>query len=236
MLIKYTVDNDIKNTIYIKQLFSFRAKSISLKASTSGIFIIIPKHIHTFNIMNFLNSKKKWIIRVYNYYKKYNHNYAKSYEDHKYVKYLGNNYLVNIVKDVNFSFTISQTMNKITFHIPNKRLYKKFIKSWYKNQTSIIISKRIDLYKKKLDVEYNNVRFKDNSSLWGSCSVNKNLNFNIYLSAFPLDVIDYVLIHELSHLKALDHSKNFWNIVNSLDPNYKKHKIYLQNPFNMVTI
>ena len=236
MLIKYVVNDDIHDIIYIKQLFSFRAKSISLKASIHGIFIIIPEHKHTFNILDFLNSRKKWIIRVYNYYKKYNHNYAKYYLDHNYVKYFGNNYLVHIVKDINFSFTVSRSMNKITFHIPDKRLYKKFIKLWYKKQTSIIVSKRINLYKKKLDVEYNTIRFKDTSSLWGSCSSNKNLNFNIYLSAFPLDVIDYVLIHELSHLKILNHSKNFWNIVKSLDPDYKKHKHYLKNPFNMVTL
>ncbi|HET6730209.1 MAG TPA: M48 family metallopeptidase, partial [Nitrososphaeraceae archaeon] len=60
------------------------------------------------------------------------------------------------------------------------------------------------------------------------CSLKKNLNFNVMLSALPNDVIDYVIIHELTHLLELNHSKKFWQLVSLSHPSYVENRTWLQ--------
>lgn len=72
------------------------------------------------------------------------------------------------------------------------------------------------------------VRLKNNKSNWGSCSSDKNLNFSTRLLFAPPDVIDYVIVHELSHLKEMNHSPAFWNIVKSVMPDYKSKEKWLK--------
>ena len=72
------------------------------------------------------------------------------------------------------------------------------------------------------------IRIKYNQSNWGSCSAKKNINLSSRLLFAPDSVIDYVIIHELAHLKELNHSKKFWRIVSDVMPDYKVHEKWLK--------
>ena len=74
----------------------------------------------------------------------------------------------------------------------------------------------------KLKLPYNKVRIKRQKTLWGSCSLNGNINLNRNLMLMPSEVVDYVLHHELVHLKVLSHSSKFWKELERSFPNYKK--------------
>lgn len=65
-------------------------------------------------------------------------------------------------------------------------------------------------------------------SAWGICYSNKNLSFNSLLFTMPMEIIEYVIIHELCHLKHLNHSKEFWALVEEHCPNYKKNRVKLK--------
>ncbi|WP_133627269.1 M48 family metallopeptidase [Fonticella tunisiensis] len=69
---------------------------------------------------------------------------------------------------------------------------------------------------------------KEQKSIWGSCSSRGNINFNWRLIMAPLSVIDYVVIHELCHLKHQDHSSKFWSLVEYVMPDYKEKKKWLR--------
>lgn len=69
--------------------------------------------------------------------------------------------------------------------------------------------------------EYNDVRVKGQRTRWGSCSSKKNLNFNWRLIHTSKECIDYVIIHELAHTVHMNHSRNFWNLVEQFVPNYR---------------
>ncbi len=71
------------------------------------------------------------------------------------------------------------------------------------------------------------VKLKDNFSNWGSCSSTGNINLSIRLLLLPVDVIRYVIIHELCHLKEMNHSKSFWNLVQTHCPNYIESEKWL---------
>ncbi len=68
---------------------------------------------------------------------------------------------------------------------------------------------------------YNQVRIKHNVSNWGSCSVKKNINLNLNLMRLPAELRDYVMLHELCHLKYMNHGKEFHALLESICPNHK---------------
>lgn len=205
-------------------------------ANIHGFFLTVPLNSNESNLTHFLKNKHLWIIRTYSYYKKFNSNFGKRYDDGFYIYYLGQKYKVDIVKDVINNAIVSSSLNKITFHLKNKKNYKKYIKEWYLSQTSLVINERIKIFSYLLNVKYSKIKIKDNSTRWGSCSKAGRLNFSLYLIAFPIDIIDYVVVHELAHLKEFNHSKKFWEIVMNMDHDYKEKISYLKQYGNLVIL
>ena len=70
--------------------------------------------------------------------------------------------------------------------------------------------------------------YREQKTRWGSCSSEKNLNFNWKLILAPPEVLDYVVVHELCHLKEMNHSKAFWEEVGKVMPEYETHKLWLK--------
>jgi len=83
-----------------------------------------------------------------------------------------------------------------------------------------VLSFRIGFYCAEYGFQYNAVRVKAMRSQWGSCSPKKNLNFNVKIMFLPDTLVDYVVVHELCHLKELNHGKRFWNLVERILPDY----------------
>jgi predicted metal-dependent hydrolase len=77
--------------------------------------------------------------------------------------------------------------------------------------------------------EYGRVSIKNQKTVWGSCSEKKNLNFNYRIIYLPEDLAEYIIVHELCHLKELNHSANFWNLVSITKPDYKNLRKRLRN-------
>ena len=91
-----------------------------------------------------------------------------------------------------------------------------------------IIPPRVAYYASLIGVDYNRVTIRHQKSKWGSCSGKKNLNFNCLLLLTPTEVMDSVIVHELCHLKHMNHSKAFYNEVLRVCPDYKKHSRWLK--------
>ena len=91
------------------------------------------------------------------------------------------------------------------------------------------ISNRVSFFADDMKLAYGRVCIKHQKTRWGSCSGKGNLNFNCLLMLCPLEVIDYVIIHELCHLKHQNHSKDFWNEVEKYMPDYKIHRRWLKD-------
>lgn len=96
---------------------------------------------------------------------------------------------------------------------PNYEGIEDFVTGWYRHQASRYLPRRIESLARRMGVQYSRVRFKDLRGRWGSCSAEGNLNFNIRLMMLPKRVIDYIIIHELAHIRELNHSAKFWAVV-----------------------
>ena len=206
---------------------SKRAKQYWLKANVSEIYLIAPTVNYEINqVMRFLDSKKEWILKTLEYYERVRSNYVEANLKSGTISFLGKRYNLQITKDIAPSVIVSDNLSKITFHVTDRRKYKDDLKQWYFEQTRRIVSERLDLIRIRNPSlpAYNKVSIKNQRSRWASCSENGNLNFNLILAALPIEIIDYVIIHELAHLIELNHSNDFWNIVKMTDPEFQTHR------------
>ena len=98
------------------------------------------------------------------------------------------------------------------------------------------IPKRVKYYAEKENFVYNKITIKNLVSRWGSCSTKGNLNFNCLLMLTPDYVIDYIVVHELCHLREMNHSEKFWAEVEKIMPDYQRAELWLkQNGGNLIS-
>lgn len=100
--------------------------------------------------------------------------------------------------------------------------------SEYKREARDIIIPRVAELAKKYGFTYNSVKINSAMTRWGSCTSKKNLNFTYRLALAPDEVRDYVIIHELCHLRQMNHSKKFWDEVEAIMPDYKIQEKWLK--------
>ena len=87
---------------------------------------------------------------------------------------------------------------------------------------------RLPVFADKLGVTYHRVSVRAQRTRWGSCSGKGNLSFNCLLALVPQDVFDYVVVHELCHLREMNHAARFWATVANIQPQYKQCKKWLK--------
>lgn len=90
------------------------------------------------------------------------------------------------------------------------------------------IPERVAYFAQLIGVDYGRITIRNQKTRWGSCSSKGNLNFNCLLMLAPIEVVDYVIVHELCHRKEMNHSKAFWGEVEKIIPDYKKSVKWLK--------
>ena len=145
----------------------------------------------------------------------------------------------NIASDLIYKIKMKQITNKDQ----NDQLRKTIIK-FLKNQAkNLLITKTHDFYTqlknlaKLHDFSYKqlkNIRITSAKTRWGSCSTKGTISFSYKLVAAPEPTINYVIAHEIAHLVHMNHSKNFWQLVEQLCPNYKQHQKWLKTTGRVV--
>lgn len=106
---------------------------------------------------------------------------------------------------------------------------RRALEAWYRRQAGAIFAERLTICNKGYGFTFGRVAIKEQKSRWGSCSRKGNLNFNWRLLLAPLPVLDYVVTHELCHLRELNHSPRFWSLVALARPDYATHRRWLRD-------
>jgi len=102
------------------------------------------------------------------------------------------------------------------------------IERWYRRHAHHVFAERVAHWNAEFGYNFGRIAIRDQKSRWGSCSRQGNLNFNWRLLLAPLAVLDYIVIHELAHLKEGNHSLRFWALVAEQCPDYREHRAWLR--------
>lgn len=108
------------------------------------------------------------------------------------------------------------------------RAVRQTIERFYRKKAEEIIRDRLEFFNEHYGFSFGRVTFRNQKTRWGSCSAQKNLNFNWRLAMAPIGAIDSVVAHELCHLKEMNHSQRFWALVAQTIPEYKKWRKWLR--------
>jgi predicted metal-dependent hydrolase len=111
---------------------------------------------------------------------------------------------------------------------PLKTQARKVFIAWYRDQAHQLIGERAAILANRHHLVFKDLHITSARTRWGSCNSRGALNFSWRLVMAPLEVIDYVIIHELAHLKIRNHSSEFWNYVEKLSPNYRTLRKWLK--------
>lgn len=191
-----------------------KVKHVYIKVRQNGVEVTVPRKKNIV-IKDLLEEKKEWIEKKYRELMSIRFTISKDK-----VLFKGREYDLRYEKGYE---SIQVENDSVKIIAPNRRRFYNTLRQWMAKESKRIIEDVIAIYAPKLGVSYNRL-FLRNSNSWGTCSIKKNLGFNWQLASLPEELVEYVVIHELVHLKELNHSKRFWNIVTSLCPNYRQRR------------
>ena len=214
------------------QIIRSNRKTLSISINEDAELIVrAPKRISDQKIQDFINEKENWITKNQSVIKARAEDTAK---DKNMLLYLGTLFPLKTDNDAK---KISFNGEEFLAGLQNKEKTNKSLKTWYKNKFKEVAVPRLFYFAEKHNLQVNQVRIKEQKTLWGSCSSRNNINLNFLLIMAPLKVIDYVIIHELAHTIHKNHSVNFWNAVEEIMPNYKEAKRWLkENGYRLRTL
>ncbi len=211
---------------------SSRAKHIRLEVrGKTGLTVVVPDSYNVEALPDLLRKKRRWIlVKLAEYGKVQPLAVEKELKSGDSISYLGRH--LKVIKRSNPGKTDNVKLEKnrllVNLNARNGRL-NLVVQWWYRQQAESLIKKRADELCPRLGVTYGRLSVRGAKTRWGSCSRKGNLNFNWKLMMVPEPVIDYVIIHELAHLKEMNHSKRFWKLVAEHCPQWRQHRQWLND-------
>ncbi|MFC1659094.1 M48 family metallopeptidase [Pseudomonadota bacterium] len=226
-----------------------RKRSILVKIEDDGTPIVYaPYRAKEAEIERFINSKRSWILKKSMLVKKCNENRF-CFVSEKKILYMGKEYefivneskllkkdgfcefcegklIVNIPESV---FRINEGLSRKSREDVYKSCILQTIRNWYVDEANEKLIKKSKYYAGLHDFPVNNICAKEQKSIWGCCDSRNNIRYNWRIIMTDENLINYLVVHELSHTVHKNHSKDFWRLVESIIPNHKDLRKQLRN-------
>jgi len=238
----------VETYTYNNQLLEY--KIVYKKRKTIGIYfdeygqieLRVPKDISLALIRELLESKWDWIIQKQLDLKEQAlGSKVRIYENGEQYLYMGKSYPIHIIEESDLvkdyiRFDKEHAIIVITVKTNEEKHIKALIRRYYYKVTKSIVEERIRFFQKDFKVKPRNISISNNEKTWGTCNGSRELTFNWRLAMAPLEVIDYIIIHEMCHMVHLNHDRSFWRLVGKYIPNYEEHQSWLAHSIWQMTI
>jgi predicted metal-dependent hydrolase len=209
------------------QIIRSNRKTLSLSINENADLVVRAPHRVSYDeIQKFISEKSAWINNKQRLIKAQLEDNKNQHSSGQYL-YLGSLYPITI--DNSNVGPISFNGHIFTITNVNRERIRLALKSWYKKRFIEVALPRLSYFSDKHKLKVNQVRVKEQKTLWGSCSSKNNINLNYLLIMAPMKVIDYVIVHELVHTIHKNHSAKFWQKVETIMPNYKDSRNWLKD-------
>ncbi|MBL4740184.1 MAG: M48 family metallopeptidase [Sneathiella sp.] len=197
------------------------AKRMKLRISASReVVLVLPKSVSVKKGLVFLEQEKPWITEQISKIQS-----PIAFENGAIIPLQGENYQICHVPDRRGLVWVEGGKLLVagkTEHVP-RRVY-----DWILREGKSVISEKALTFAEEIQVEVKKIALKDQKSRWGSCSPRGNLNFSWRLLLMPETILDYVVAHEVAHLRHMNHSADFWALVQKMHPEMETSKSWLK--------
>jgi predicted metal-dependent hydrolase len=220
------------------RIYYERRRNISASLGKNNVLLRIPI-FEVVNILNHVSNVKEWISGLIakdpRLIEQYNVSLYKNQEE---LLILGKDLLsIELQEEEDTDQAILKSIgNKILISLPKsidifdqKIIVRKLLAKYLRNRYKKFVEERINYWNiNHFNKEINGVTIRDNNTNWGSCSYNKNINISTRSLLLPMEIFDYILVHELSHLIEMNHSYKFWAVVEKVMPNYRNAEEWIK--------
>ena len=236
-----SVDIDGEKIIFFVQRKNI--KNINLKVDLNKqVTMSIPIKMDINTAKEFIKEKANWIKKQQNYYDSITYKRENiAFEDGETVYLLGKQYKLKIISNIKNEILINGEYFEIHIkekYIDNKKYIKKIYEELLKEYAYQVYRELVEKYQtllRRYNIKFPNIEIRQMKRRWGSCFPNNNkVVFSLNLIKTPICCIEYVVLHELSHFKYPNHSKNFYNFVAIFMPDWNKRKKILDEEFMIV--
>ncbi len=215
-------------------------KNINLKVNMDKkVTMSIPMKMEIEIAKDFIKKKAEWIKKQQNYYDSFAEEKENiTFENGETVYLLGKQYKIKIIPTTKNEISIKGKYFEINIkekYIENKKYISKIYEKWLKEYAYEVFRNLVEKYQlllRKYNIKIPKIEIRQMKSRWGSCLPSNNkVIFNLKLIKAPICCIEYVVLHELSHFKYQNHSKNFYNFVTIFMPDWNTRKKILDEEF-----
>lgn len=210
-----------------------KRKTISLEVNINGeVKIRAPKGVKISFLESILEKKYNWIIsKRKELLEKSNKKIVHNYKEGERYLYLGKYYELKIIKDSIYRDSLVFIENDkliIKTDLNSQENIREILEQWYRKMTYELAIMRVNYYKKYFSKYPTAIKSKEQKKRWGSCTYDNKLLFNWRCSMAPLEIFDYIVVHEMCHMSIKNHSKLFWDDVERVLPSYKSSHSWLK--------
>lgn len=216
--------------ITAKVIRTDRRKTAQVRVDDGKVSILVPLELSESRIEEILIRKTQWIRG-----KMYLHGQALNIQSKEYISgesfsYLGRNYRLKVLKGSQPSVKLLSGRLQVTLPSDSNSSEKarEALTGWYKARAETKIQEKVARYAPVIGVKPTSVGIKTFKSRWGSCHLAGEVLYNWKIVIAPNRIVDYVIVHELCHLKRHDHSDKFWKYVGQVIPDYLECKEWLR--------
>ncbi len=217
------------------ELIRSRRRTLSLEINSNAKLVVrAPLLLSTRKIEQFIAQKRIWILK--NKQKiayRQQEVQPKQFVNGEEFWYLGKKYPLYVSNNSEFPLILDEcfVLSQNSF-IQAKDIFHK----WYNVHAKHEILGRVKTWALFSGLKYNQIKISSATKRWGSCSYNNNLNFSWRLVMAPVQVIDYVAVHELAHTVEKNHSSRFWNKVEEIMPEYQIYRKWIQKNGHLLVL
>jgi predicted metal-dependent hydrolase len=214
-------------SISFDRLVRSHRKTVALVIERDGSLTVrAPIRMAEARIRAFVESHAAWIAKNQTRMKIAFTASSKRFVEGETFLYLGRSYPLVIVTRQRPALVFSDAVFRLAQSAVPKA-EEAFVR-WYKGQATVLFSERVHATAGMFGFRYQKIRISSARTRWGSCSSRGTLSFTYRLIMSPMEVVDYVILHELVHTQVNDHSRTFWTRLEQLMPDYKHRLAWLK--------
>jgi predicted metal-dependent hydrolase len=209
------------------RLLRSKRRSIGFLIDDDGLRITAPKWVPIAEIENAIREKQRWILAKLTERRERSARRLQpqmQWRDGATFPYLGGEICLRILPAQAAGVAFDAATRELTVSLPpdaGEQQLKDRVQGWLQVEAQRLFAERLPIYAEKLGVTYRSFALSSATTQWGSCTVDGKIRLNWRLVHFALPMIDYVVAHELSHLREMNHSSRFWATVQSIFPGFE---------------